>query len=207
MKIAVFGATGGTGKQIVKQALEQGFEVKAFVRDPAKITVTNPKLEIVKGNILNVQTVEQAVSGVDACLLALGAQTPILAEGTKKIIAAAKKHGAKRLIVESSYAFSGSKEGIARLKSQGMTDEQLEMYRPILDDKAAQEKATRDSGLEWVIIRPLALTDGKKTGKYRAGEKLDLKPNSNISRADVAEFMLKCLKDDRWLRKTVVISY
>lgn len=61
--------------------------------------------------------------------------------------------------------------------------------------------------LEYVIVRPLALTDDPKTGKYREGEKLELTPQSSISRADVADFMLKCLTDDKWLGKTVTISY
>lgn len=207
MKIAVFGATGGTGKQIVKQALDEGFEVKAFVRDPGKVTITDRKLELVKGDILDPRTVDNGVFGTDAVLLALGSMEAVLAEGTKNIINSMKKHGAKRLIVESSYAFSGSLEGTSRLKTQGMTDEQLASFKPIFDDKASQEKATAESGLEWVIVRPLTLTDGGKTGKYRVGEKLDVNLESNISRADVADFMLKCLKDDRWLGKTVVVSY
>src|SRR3989344_5714578 len=174
MKIAVFGATGGTGRQIVKQALESGFEVKAFARDRSKIELKDPKLEIIEGDILKPETVDRAVSGTNVALVALGANTPILAEGTKNIIESIKKHGTKRLVVESSYAFSGSEEGVARLKSQGMIDEQIASFQPILDDKAAQEKETRESGLEYVVVRPLALTDGEKTGEYRIGEKLEL---------------------------------
>lgn len=207
MKIAVFGATGGTGRQIVKQALESGFEVKAFARDRSKIELKDPKLEIIEGDILKPETVDRAVSGTNVALVALGANTPILAEGTKNIIESIKKHGTKRLVVESSYAFSGSEEGVARLKSQGMIDEQIASFQPILDDKAAQEKETRESGLEYVVVRPLALTDGEKTGEYRIGEKLELEEASHISRADVADFMLKALKDDQWLGKTVYLAY
>ena len=207
MKIAVFGATGGTGRQIVKQALESGFEVKAFARDRSKIELKDPKLEIIEGDILKPETVDRAVSGTNVALVALGANTPILAEGTKNIIESMKKHGTKRLVVESSYAFSGSEEGVARLKSQGMIDEQIASFQPILDDKAAQEKETRESGLEYVVVRPLALTDGEKTGEYQIGEKLELEEASHISRADVADFMLKALKDDQWLGKTVDLAY
>lgn len=207
MKITIFGATGGTGKQIVEQALEQSYEVKAFVRDPEKMTVNNPKLEIVKGDILDADSVDKAVEGVDGVLLALGSREPVLAKGTENIINSMKKYGAKRIIVESSYSMSGSPEGVARLKSQGMSDEQLAAVTSIFDDKTAQEKETRESGLEWLIVRPLALTDGEKTGKYRVGEKLELTPESSISRADVADLMLKCLKSDQWLGKIVTLSY
>ncbi len=207
MKIAVFGATGGTGKQIVQQALDQGYEVGAFVRDPEKMTIVNNKLTVVRGDILDPQRVDEGILGVDAVLLALGSNIPILAKGTQNIINSMKKHKVKRLIVESSYAFSGSPEGVARLKDSGMSEEQVTAVQPILDDKTAQEKETKESGLEWVIVRPLALTDGPRIGHYRMGEQLDLDLKDHISRADVADFMLKCVKDNAWLGKTVVISY
>lgn len=207
MKITVFGATGGTGKHIIGQALEAGHEVKAFVRDTAKMGDNRENLEVVNGDILDSASVDKAIAGVDAVLLALGSREAVLAKGTENIINSMKKHGARRVIVESSYSMSGSPEGTARLKAQGMTEEQLTGFQHILDDKTAQEKETRESGLDFVIVWPLALTDGEKTGKYREGEKLDLKLEDHISRADVADFMLKQLADDKWLGKTVVISY
>lgn len=207
MKVAVFGATGKTGIQVVQQALEQGHTVCAFVRDPKKITIVNEKLEVVVGDILNPQTVDGGISGVDAVLLALGSDKPVLAQGTKNIIDAMKKHSVRRLIVESSYPMSGTPQGLAFLKSVGMTDKQIQGVKPITDDKIAQEKAVAESGLDWIIVRPLMLTDGEKTGQYRAGETLDVKPGDNISRADVADFMLKSISDDTWFRKTVTLSY
>lgn len=206
MKIAIFGATGKTGMRVVKQGLEQGLEVKAFVRDPGKMTITDPKLTVVTGDILDPQTVDGGVSGADAVVLALGSNQPVLAQGTKNIIEAMKKHGVKRLIVESSYPMSGSSEGMEFLKGLGMTDEQIEVAKPAIDDKIGQEKEVRESGLDWIIVRPLVLTDGEKTDQYRVGEKLDVKPGNTISRADVADFILKQLISDDWLNKTVVIS-
>lgn len=207
MKVAVFGASGKTGIEIVKQALEQGYEVKAFVRDHAKMTISDHKVEVVEGDILDATSVDRGVKGIDAVLLALGSREAVLAKGTKNIINSMKKHNVKRIIVESSYSMSGSSEGTARLKAQGMSDEQLSKFQHILDDKTAQEKLTRESGMDFVIVWPLALMDGEKTGKYREGEKLDLTLESGISRADVADFMLKQLTDDKWLGKTVTISY
>jgi putative NADH-flavin reductase len=77
----------------------------------------------------------------------------------------------------------------------------------MLDDKIGQESNVKESGLDWMIVRPLSLTDGDKTGQYQIGEKLDVKPGNNISRADVTDFMLKSVSDDKWLHKIVTLSY
>ncbi|MBI2405812.1 NAD(P)H-binding protein [Candidatus Microgenomates bacterium] len=210
MKIAVFGATGKTGMQVVQQALEQGIEVKAFVRDSQKMTIKNDKLSFVQGDVVKSETVDAGVDGVDAVVVALGPKPDggnVMAQGTTNIIKFMKKHNTKRLIVQSSYPMSGSPEGMEFLKNSGMTEEQITLARPMIDDKIKQESETRESGLDYLIIRPLSLTDGEKTGKYRVGEKLDVKPGDSISRADVADFMLKSLTNNEWLDKTVVISY
>lgn len=210
MKIAVFGATGKTGMQIVEQALAQGHEVKAFVRDPQKMTIRDDKLESVQGDVLEPTSVETAIEGVDAVLVALGAKpdtkATMMTEGTKNIVNATKKHKVKKLIVEGSYPMSGSPESMEFLKGV-MSPEQIAQVRPLIDDKAGQERVTKESGLDWVIVRPLMLTDGAKTGNYRIGESLEVKPGNNISRADVADFMLKQLTSDEWLGKTVIVSY
>ncbi len=211
MKIAVFGATGKTGIQVVQQALDQGLEVKAFVRDPQKMTIKNDKLSLVQGDVVKPEAVEAGVEGVDAVVVTLGPKPDagnVMAEGTANIISSMKKHNVKRLIVQSSYPMSGSPEGMEFLRNQGMTDEQIaSMLQPAIDDKVKQETETRESGLDYLIIRPLILTDGEKTGMYRVGEKLDVKPGDTISRADVADFMLKSLTSDEWSGKTVVLAY
>lgn len=211
MKIVVFGASGGTGRQVVEQALAAGHEVKAFVRDPKKLSLTHEKLTVVQGDVLDANAVSEAVKGIEGVLVALGSRpdtkTTVLSEGTANIITAMKAHGVKRLITESSYPMSGSPEGMAFLKMKRVPDDQLAMMKPILDDKVSQEKGVRESGLEWVIVRPLMLTDGVKTSSYRIGETLDIKPDDTISRADVADCMLKSLADATWIGKTVVVSY
>jgi len=212
MKITVFGATGATGKKVVEQALELGYEVKAFVRNPEKMDIINEKLTLVKGDVTNSENVDQAIDGVEGVIVALGASPDmqsdlVMEQGTKNIIDAMKKHGVKRIIVQSSYAMSGSQEGIEFMKSMGMGDEQITMMQPVLDDKKKQTEAVTESGMEYVVVRPLMLTDTDKTGDYRVAEKLDVKVGDQISRADVADFMLKALTNDEWLNKTIDISY
>lgn len=211
MKIAIFGANGKTGKKVVEQALELGYEVKAFVRNLEKMDITNEKLTLFKGDVTNFKNVDQIMVGVDGVIVALGASPDMQADivmeaGTKNIVKAMKKYGAKRVIVQSSYAMSGSPEGIELMKKMGMGEEQIAMVKPVLDDKAKQEKALQESGLEFVIVRPLMLTDNDKTGKYRVGENLNVKLGDAISRADVADFMLKSLTSDEWLNKTVTVA-
>ncbi len=212
MKITVFGATGATGKKVVEQALELGYEVKAFVRNPEKMDITNEKLTLVKGDVTNLENVDQAVEGSDGVIVALGASPDMQADivmekGTKNIMNAMKKHNVKRVIVQSSYAMSGSPEGIEFMKKMGMGEEQIAMVKPVLDDKTKQEEAIQTSGLEYTIVRPLMLNDESKTGKYRVGENLDVKVGDAISRADVADFMLKDLTENKFTGKTVTLSY
>lgn len=212
MKITIFGASGATGKNVVEQALAQGNEVTAFVRNPEKMDIKNDKLTVTQGDVTKAQEVENAVAAVDGVVVALGASPDmqadiVMEEGTRNIIDAMKKHGVKRIIVQSSYPMSGSPEGVAFLKQMGMGDEQIAMVQPVLDDKAKQEEAIRDSGLAYTIVRPLMLNDDPKTGKYRVGENLVIKVGDAISRADVADFMLKDLTENKFIGKTVTLAY
>jgi putative NADH-flavin reductase len=212
MKITIFGASGATGKNVVEQALAQGNEVTAFVRNPEKIDIQNDKLTVTQGDVTNAQDVENAVAAVDGVLVTLGASPDmqadiVMEEGTRNIIDGMKKHGVKRIIVQSSYPMSGSREGITFLKEMGMGDEQIAMVQPVLDDKAKQEDAIRNSGLEYTIVRPLMLNNEPKTGEYRVGENLVIKVGDAISRADVADFMLKELTENKFIGKTVTLAY
>lgn len=212
MKIAVFGASGKTGIKAVGQALEKGYEVKALVRNPQKITVSDEKLSIVQGDVTDTATVEKTINGVDGVLVTLGASPDmqadiVMEQGTKNIIDAMKKYKVKRIIVQSSYAMSGDEEGIHFMKQMGMGDEQIAMVQKVLDDKKKQTEAVVTSGLEYILVRPLMLTDGEKTGEYRVGENIEVKLGDSISRADVADFMLKALTDTSYIGKIVTLSY
>lgn len=207
MKLAVFGATGPTGQQLVKQALEQGHSVTALARTPERLAIQHSSLRIVKGNVLDIAAVEEVVAGVDAVLSCLGRRNPFSGKGdvwkgTHNIIVAMKKRGVRRLIVESAYAAGNSRE----FASLGMKLVTSTLLGWAYQEKAVLEPDVMSSGLYWVIVRPPALRDGPRTGNYRASEGLRLSVWNWINRADVADFMLKQVASDEWLRKTPTIS-
>lgn len=207
MKVAIFGATGSVGREAVKQALELGHEVTALVRDPSKVQITNDKLTLIQGDVLDPASVEKAVQGQDAllCILGAGRKGTIRSEGTKNIIRAMEKAGVRRLICQSSLGVGDSRGNLNFWWKYVMFGLLL---RPAYADHVRQEEFVKQSDLDWTIIRPAAFTDGPRTGEYRHGFSADEKAATlKISRADVADFLLKQLTDDTYLRKTPGLSY
>lgn len=205
MKIAIFGATGGTGRCLLEQALVQGYEVTAFTRKPRGPAVHRSGVTVVQGDVLDPQRVLAAVAGQQAVLSALGTSRgsprDVCSRGTKNIIDAMKQQNVRRLIVETAY-------GAGETREAGFYSKMLRIVlRGLMIDKDVQEQYIRDSGLEWVIVRPPRLTHGPKRGVYQAGVDMRMSPFATISRADVADFMLKQLKDDTYLGKAPGIRY
>jgi putative NADH-flavin reductase len=207
MKLALFGATGPTGREILRQALERGLEVQVLARNPSKLEVSNPKLSILQGDVLDANAVDRVVQGSDAVIVALGGKpgdkTRALETGTKHIVAAMKKHGQKRLIVVTSLGV-GDSAGQA-----GFLFEKIIVplfLKAEFADKLAQEKVVASSGLEHVIARPGGLTNNPAKGTYEAARKLKAGSGARISRADVAHFCLEQLEHKTWLGQAVSLS-
>ncbi|WP_295122844.1 NAD(P)-dependent oxidoreductase [uncultured Chitinophaga sp.] len=211
-KIIIFGATGGTGKHLVTQALEQGQQVTAFVRDPSKLQVHHPKLNIVKGDVLNAASVAQAVRGHEVVLSSIGApanKTGVLrSQGTQHIVQGMEEAGIKRLICQTSLGYGDS---VSTLDQTPFYFKYLIvpfLLKKGFADHALQEEYIKHSRLDWVIVRPGNLTDGEHTRSYRHGfASTDKKIKVKVSRADVADFMLKQLDSDTYLHKTPGVSY
>lgn len=210
MTLLIVGASGGTGRALVEQALEQGHTVRAFVRNPKKIKITHARLAVVQGNVLDYESVERAVEGVDAVLSALGhkrwlIRTTILSVATRNLITAMEKHGVKRIICETSLGVGDSRGRLGLFYTLFVIPFIVYFY---FKDKEQQERVLRDSPLEWTIVRPGQLTNGRKRGNYRHGKSVgSYMFTVRISRADVADFMLKQLSDKSNLRKTVSVAY
>lgn len=204
MKVIVFGSTGGTGKEIIKQSLVKGYEVTAFVRNPAKLDLTHKNLEVVKGDALNYEDVKKAITKDSVVMSSLGVtkKTPtnICSKGTENIIRAMKEVGAKRLIVQSAYSTKETNKGIypflLRLIAEGR-----------IADKERMEEIVEKSSLDYTIILPPILTNGRRTEDYRNNEGLNLRGFNTISRADVADFMIRCINNKNSLKKKIVVSY
>ena len=206
MKLAIFGSTGKTGIELVKQALEQGHAVTAFVRDPARLTIEDERISTVTGDVVDPSSVAQAIQGQDAVICALGAgndlkKTTVRTIGTINIIRGMKKHDVKRLIVVSAMGVGESWDSLS-LVSKILFATLLKSSR---DDHESQERAVKESGLEWTIVRPSGLTDTPKTGNYEVGENI-LAETSKIPRADVADLIIHELAHNSRIGKSVTIT-
>ena len=209
-RLLVIGATGGTGEQIVAQALERGFEVIALARDPAKVRVTHPSLRVARGDVLDPATLDAAVAGQEAVLSALGhrrlfSPSRVQSEGTRNVLHAMSKHGVERFVCETSLGLGNS---VGRMGLPGTL-----LFLPVFLaiyfwDKARQEQVIAGSECDWVIVRPGILTNGGRRGKYRHGVNAGsyILPG-RISRADVADFMLNQLVDDTYLRRAAGVVW
>ncbi len=207
MKITIFGSTGGTGKELVKQGLELGYEVTAFARTSAKLDeFKSENLKIIVGDVFNYEDVEKAIIGQDAVLSALGNPTlkvnNTTSEGTRNIVKAMQAAGIKRFICETSLGVGDSKEQAGFFFTKIIIPTLL---KNAIADKEIQEQIIRESNLDWTIVRPGGLRNSAKTSVYRHGS--DESINGQISRADVAEFMLKQISSDEYIRKTPAICY
>lgn len=211
MQIIVFGATGGTGKEIVRQAIGQGHIVTAFVRD-ASVLTPQENLKIVEGDIFDATAVNAAINGCRAVLSALGARTlkkeNILGRALPNILAGMDKHYIQRIIVlgaaGAKYPAGKYQTGWFRLV-MGLAKTTL--LRHAFADQAVQEKLLEQSGMDFTIVRPPRLNDKAGPGEVRVLP--DGLPSGGwqIRRSDVADFMLQQLTDPRFHRQGVYISY
>ena len=210
MKLLIIGGTGGTGQELIKQALEQGHSVTALVRNPEKLKIAHQNLRVIKGNVLDFEKVQQGVEGQDAVLSALGhkrffIKTNILSEGTKNIIRAMEKHNVSRFICITSLGINDSRFKLGLYYTLFVIPFIVFFY---FRDKAKQEKLIRSSKLNWTILRPGQLTNGKKRASYKHGANVgNYILTKMISRADVAHFILSQLNDTTYLHKTPGVSY
>lgn len=210
MKLTVFGASGRTGRPLVEQALEAGHEVTAFVRDPAKLGMSHEKLRTVRGDAKDdPQKVAEAVAGADAVLSVLGqakgSPKDLQTAGTRNIVAAMQEHGVRRLVSLTGAGVADPKDEPKLIdKAFGFL---LRRLQPdVLEDGGRHAEVVQASGLDWVIVRGPRLTEGEKKGEYRVGY-VGKNSGVQISRADVADFMLRQTEDDTYLHQAPMVSY
>jgi len=207
-KVVIFGATGGTGKALVEQALNLNYEVSAFVRSPQKLKVVHRNLKVIKGDVLDYQDVFKAVENQDVIFCNLGMpasdKSTLRKDGTENIVKAMKEHKIKRFICQTSLGFADSKEVLPWHMKYLIVPFIL---KNAFKDHELQESVIDKSGLDWTIVRPGNMTNGELTGKYKHGFEPTAKIKLKVSRNDVAHFMLRQVEDSRYIHKKVGVSY
>lgn len=201
MRVAVFGATGRTGRVVVEQALRRGHEVTALTRDPGRIP-PHQRLRVVTGDVRDPVPVAETLDGAEAVISTLGRQRrgpDICTEGIRTILSAMDAGRPRRLVVLTNHGVAESRRRSLYVAVSWLLE------RPVLLDKEHMEALLRASETEYTLVRAPVLTDRPPTGSYRTGTDLPLTFTSTASRADVAEFMLGELRSTAHLRRAVAI--
>lgn len=207
MKLVVLGATGATGLEIVRQAIEHGHYVTPFVRSPERLQPFQERITIKQGDLLNRDELERVIEGHDAVVSGFGPRLPVskadanlLQRFAGALTGAMHRAGVRRVVVESvAFLFRDSVVPPAYLLGRLL-------FPGIVADASAMERVFGESELDWTIVRPPELTDKPYTGRYRVREDHLPRFGFKISRADVADFMLKAVENHLSSRKIVGVS-
>ena len=209
--VLIIGASKGIGLETVKVVLEAGHSVRALARSARRIPVDHPKLEKIAGDALEPATVKRALTGIDAVIQSLGVTagpeiifepTRLFSRATQVLVTAMQEAQVKRLICVTGFGAGDSRGSGGFLYNVAF---HLLMAR-IYDDKDIQERIVRRSKLDWVIVRPVILTSGPKTKAYPVLVDPRDWTCGFISRADVADFLVKQIDNDAFLHKTPVLA-
>lgn len=208
--IMVFGASGGTGLEVVEQALERGLQVTVVLRHPDEFPIRHENLRIIKGDVLQPQTYENAFFGIEAVVSCLGTRnrepTTIYSEGVTNIIAAMQKVNVDRIICLSAGAvvIPPNASFIMKFVIKNILQR---LFKYSYADMLKMEAYLLNSATNWTVIRPPRLLNGDKTGKYRTVNNEFLKGMSSLTRADLAQYILYHLEDEQTYKSKVEISY
>lgn len=207
MKLFVLGATGGIGLEKVRQAIDRGHSVTAFVRSPERLNGFQGRIAIKQGDLLNSSDLERVIEGHDAVLSGFGPRVPVAKSDTKllrvfagALISAMQQAGVRRVVlVSTAFLFRDSIVPPTYLFGR--------LFFPgIVVDAEGMERIIRESDLDWTIVRPPQLTDKLFTGTYRVRESHLPRFGFNISRADVADCFIRALENRVSVRKILGVS-
>lgn len=208
MNILIVGATRGIGRQLLEQALASGHNVTALVRNPQRLATQHERLRVVKGDILDPESVARAMAGQEAVCCTIGIKLPwppvtVFSEGTRNLLQAMKTTGVRRLI-----CVTGIGAGDSRGHGGFLYDYLFRplLFRTVYADKDRQEALIKASDVDWTIVRPGFLTNGPITKNYRMLTDMTGVTAGRISRADVAHFFLQELESRQYLGKTPLLT-
>ena len=208
MRVLIVGASKGIGLETARQALDTAHDVRALARSATAISDSNPRLEKIRGDALKTEDLEAALVGVDVVIQTIGVglgdlfrPVHLFSDATRVLIASMRSQGVKRLICVTGFGAGDSRASISCLQRLPF---QI-VFGRAYDDKNLQEKLIKESELDWTIARPGVLTGGPRTGHYRILAEASQWRNGIISRADVAEFLVRQIGDQAYIRKTPVL--
>ena len=208
MRVLIVGASKGIGLETTRQALDAGHDVRALARSATAIAISSPSLEKMRGNALKTEDVEAALVGMDVVIQTIGVglgelfrPVHLFSDATRVLIAAMKRQDIKRLICVAGFGAGDSRASISCLQRLPF---QI-VFGRAYDDKSLQEQRIKESELDWTIARPGVLTSGPRTGQYQILSESSQWRNGIISRADVAEFLVRQIGDQTYIRKAPVL--
>jgi putative NADH-flavin reductase len=209
-RVVIIGASKGIGLETTRQALAAGHTVRAFARSAADISISDPKLEKVRGNALRSQDVAAAVEGMNVGIQALGVglgdlfgPVHLFSDATRNLITAMQAQGVKRLICVTGFGAGDSRASINCFQLMPFRF----FFGRAYDDKDVQERLIKNSTLDWTIARPGVLTNGSRTGRYKVLKERSQWRNGTIARADVADFLVQQIEDRTYVHETPVLVY
>lgn len=207
MRVAIFGGTGGVGRWLMAISRENEDHVKILVRDRSKLPKDLGAIGVINGSVFDQEAVDTTVGGCDVVFCALGSDglgpTTVYSHGMANIIAAMRKTSATRLLAISS-------AGVEDDPNMPFLSRRIVIpfvLKNPLADMRVMEREITESDLVWTIVRPGRLTDGPRTGLYRANDRFVPEGGREIARADVADFMHRVVVDERTIRKIAALTY
>ncbi len=209
MRVAIIGASRGVGRHIAEQALARGHEVTAAVRNPADVGMRHERLWVVTCDATDRAAVGAVIEDQDVVFCALGTDsrgpTTLYSSAAQNVVAGMRQHGVRRLVFLSNFGVLD--ETASDLIGSLMLVLVRRVIRHTLADHRRALETMISSDVEWIAVRPMALSDGPMTGSYRIDPDGLPRNGRSIARADVADFMLKQADDNRYLRQAPAIAY
>ena len=210
IKIALFGASGQTGQQFLIQALAKGYSIKALVRNLDSIPQKSNQLTLVQGDVLNISDVERTLEGCDMVISLFGhvKNSPewLQSDGTENIIKAMKKYRIYKIVSLSGGGLPFPEKDQPKFMDKMIRTIMKVAVPKVLNDAIKHAEILKNSGLKWIIVRGPRLTNERKIGNYRVGW-VGVNASSKISRADLADFLITQIKDDKFAFQMPFVSY